>query len=80
MIIASNTVISPNVLVWKFCGKANRVKLFENCVFPENFDTRKLGEITVSYVVGLTSLIVIALKAHLGLCKMINFLAKIAKG
>ena len=65
MVIASNTVISPNDLVWKFCGKANPAKLFENCVFRENFHTRKLGEITVSYVVGLTSLIVIALKGSI---------------
>ena len=35
---AKNTVISPNFLVWKFCGKAQ---------FPHSFHTRKSGEITV---------------------------------
>ena len=44
-----NTVISPNFLVWKFCGKAqfphsfmaNHPKLYGNCTFPQNFYTRK---------------------------------------
>ena len=50
-------VISPNFLVWKFCGKtqfplsANRPKLCGNCAFPQNFHTMKLGEITVFYAV-----------------------------
>ena len=48
---AKNTVISPNFLVWKFCGKAQFPnsfgKLCRNCAFPQNFHTRKLGEITV---------------------------------
>ena len=31
-----NTVISPNFLVWKFCGKAhNRPRLCGNCAFPQ---------------------------------------------
>ena len=46
-----NTVISPNFLVWRFCGKAQfshsfgryRPKLCGNCAFPQNFHTRKLG-------------------------------------
>ena len=37
-----NTVVSPNFLVWKFCG---------NCAFPRNFLTRKLGKIMVFYTV-----------------------------
>ena len=52
-------VLSPNFLVWKFCGKARfphrfgrfRPKLCGNCVFPQNFHTRKLGEITVFFAV-----------------------------
>ena len=49
---ASNTVISPNFLVRKFCGKeqflhANRPKLCGNCAFPQNIQTRILGEIKV---------------------------------
>ena len=39
---SKNTVISPNFLVWKLCG---------SCAFPQNFHTRKLGEITVFFVV-----------------------------
>ena len=38
-----NTVISPKFLVWKLCG---------NCAFPQNFHTKKLGEITVIFAVG----------------------------
>ena len=41
-ITASNTVISPNFLVWKFCGNAvsaefqvNRPKLCGSCAFPQ---------------------------------------------
>ena len=37
---AKNTVISRYLLVWKFCGKAQ-------FAFPQNFHTRKSGEITV---------------------------------
>ena len=43
----------PEIL-WKFCEKAqfpNRPKLCGNCAFPQNFPTRKLGEITVFYAV-----------------------------
>ena len=39
---AKNTTISPNFLVWKFCGKAQ---------FPQNFHTWKLGEISVFFAV-----------------------------
>ena len=44
---AKNTVISPNFLVWKFCG----IKFCGNCSFLQNFHTRKLGEITVFFAV-----------------------------
>ena len=52
IITLKNTVISPNFLVWKLCGKAQfphsfgrfaRPKLCGNCAFPQNFHTRKLG-------------------------------------
>ena len=55
-----NTIISPNILVWKFCGKeqfphiAIRPKLWGNCSFPQNFHTRKLVEITVFFAVFVT--------------------------
>ena len=42
MCTAKNTIISPDFLVWKFCG---------NCAFPQNFRTRKSGEITVFFAV-----------------------------
>ena len=65
---SKNTVIPPNFLVWKFCGKgqfphsfgqfarkfcgkAIRPKLCGNCAFPQNFHTRKLGEIAVFFAV-----------------------------
>ena len=58
---AKNTVISPNFLVWKFCEKAevphsfgriaNRPKICRNCAFPQNFNTRKLGEIALVFFV-----------------------------
>ena len=47
--LAKNIVISPIFLVYKLCGKAqfpHSPKLSENCVFPPNIHTRKLGEIT----------------------------------
>ena len=37
---SQNTIVSPNLLVWKFCGKAQ---------FPQSFG--KLGEITIFYAV-----------------------------
>ena len=40
--LQKNTVISPNFLAQKLCG---------NCAFPQNFHTRKLGEITIFLVV-----------------------------
>ena len=50
---AKNTAISPNFLVWKFCGKSQfpQFSLRGNCAFPENFRTRKLGEITIFHAV-----------------------------
>ena len=43
-----NTVISPNSLVWKFTQfRAIRSKLCRICAFPQNFQTRKVGKITV---------------------------------
>ena len=57
-ITAQNTDISPDLLVWKFCGKTISVefrsifpKLCGNCAFPQNFHTRKLGAILVFYAV-----------------------------
>ena len=47
----------------KFCGNTDSAefrltlqKLYENCAFPQNLHTRKLGEIPVFYVVKLTLL------------------------
>ena len=62
-VTAYSTEISPNFLVWKFCGNAqcsmfngNRPKLFGNCVFPQSFHARKLGKYLVFYVVRRCSL------------------------
>ena len=52
---AKNTVISPNFLMWKFCGKSQFPRFLGNCgncAFPQNFH-RKLGEITVFFTVVL---------------------------
>ena len=55
-----NTVISPNFLVWTFCGKAQfpqsfgRRRNYAETVFRQNFHTRKLGQITVFYAVNTT--------------------------
>ena len=53
-----NTEISPNFLVWKFCGKTQFphsfgrfVRNYSETAFPQNFHTRKLGEITVFFTV-----------------------------
>ena len=54
---AKNTVISPDFLVCKFCGKAQFPHIFggfasktiRKFVFPKNFHTRKSGEITVFF-------------------------------
>ena len=57
MYTAKNPVISPNFLLWKFCGKAqfpefhSCPKLCGNCAFPQNFHTRKLGQITGFFAV-----------------------------
>ena len=52
---AKNSVISPNFKMWKFCGKAQFQYSFgqisRNCAFPQNFHTRKLGEITEFFAV-----------------------------
>ena len=58
---AKNTVISRNFLVWKFCGKAQLPHSFrrfarkyaETVSFPQNFHTKKLGQITVFYAVAV---------------------------
>ena len=46
-----NTGISPNFLVWNFCGKAQFLQSFGqfawNSAFPQNLHTRKLGKISV---------------------------------
>ena len=39
-----------------FCA----VRLAHNCTFPQNFNTRKLGEITVFYAVIITGQMLIA--------------------
>ena len=58
---AKNSVIPPNFLVWKFCGKAQFLHSFrriaQNCgetAFQQNFHTKKLGEITEFLVVHVT--------------------------
>ena len=50
---AKNTVISPDFLVWKFAERHSFriVSGDSNCAFPQNFHTRKLGEITVFFAV-----------------------------
>ena len=55
---AYNTVTSPKFLVWKFCGKAQFshsfgrfARNYAETAFPQNFITRKLGEIMVFYAV-----------------------------
>ena len=54
---AKNPLNSPNILVWKFVGKPQFShsfgKLSGNCVFPQNFHTIKLVEITVFFAVYL---------------------------
>ena len=52
--------ISSNLLVLKCCGTtvssefwATCSKLYGNCAFPQNFHTRKLGEISVFLAVPL---------------------------
>ena len=57
-----NTVILPNFLVWKFCGKAQFLHSFGQfpceTAFPQNFHTRQLGEIRVFFAVWTGALIV----------------------
>ena len=61
--ISQNNEILPNVLVWKFCGKAqvcaefraNCSKLCENYAFPQNFNSRKLDEILIFYAMTILS-------------------------
>ena len=52
---ANNTVISPDFLVWKFCGKAQFPHSFgriaRNYAETLLFHTRKSGEITVFFAV-----------------------------
>ena len=47
------TTFLLNFLMLKFCGKANSPKLCGNCGFPQNFHTRKLGEILVFHAMNL---------------------------
>ena len=58
---AENTVISPNFLVLKFCGKAQFAHRFDrnraDTTFLQNFHTRKLGEITVFFVLKIMEMI-----------------------
>ena len=50
-----NAEISPNFLVWKFCGNAQFPQNFGQFgqfkAFPQNSHTRKIGEISVFYAV-----------------------------
>ena len=50
---AKNTVISPNFLVWKYCGKVQSPHSFGRiaCAFSQNLHIRKLGEVTVYFAV-----------------------------
>ena len=49
--IASNNLVSPSLLLWKFCGNSQFPQSFgrfvQNCAFSQSFHTRKLGEILV---------------------------------
>ena len=62
---AKNIVISPNFLVWKFYGKIQFPHSFgrfgRNCAFPQNFHTRKLGEIKIFFLVTVTPIFGITL-------------------
>ena len=42
-------------MILEIYGQLNRLKLCENCVFPRNFHSRNLGEISVFYGVSLKS-------------------------
>ena len=52
---AQNTEISPNFVVWKFCGKEQFSqtmllhKIKKNYAFTQNFHIAKLGEISMFY-------------------------------
>ena len=58
VINAKNTVIAPNFLLWKFCGKAQfphsfgrfARKYVETVPLYKIFHTRKLGKITVFFM------------------------------
>ena len=58
----------PNFLVWKFCKKTQFLHSFGwmtgNCAFPQNFQTRKFGEITVFFEV--TAIVEIILRDVVG--------------
>ena len=63
IITGKNTIISPNFLLWKFCGKAQfphslgRIaRKYAETAFPQNFRTKKLGEITVFYAMNVISI------------------------
>ena len=48
---------TKNFLVWKFCRaqfERHSFSICGNCAFPQNFHTRKLGEIRIFYAVLLT--------------------------
>ena len=49
------TLFSGVEILWKSTVslefRANRPKLYGNCVFPQNVHTKKLDEVTVFYVV-----------------------------
>ena len=50
--LKKSTGVSSNFLVWKFCGKTQFPHSFgRNCALQQNFQTRKLGEITILFAV-----------------------------
>ena len=57
MITAKNTKFLGLEILWEGTVPAqfqeNCPKIWEICTFPQNFDTRKLGEITVFFTVGV---------------------------
>ena len=55
---AQNSEISPNFPLWKFCKSIVCVEVFlirpqlgRNYMFPQYFNSKKLGETTVFYAV-----------------------------
>ena len=71
LITAKNTAISTDFLVWKFRGKAQFPHSFRRIAwnyvetaFPQNFHTRKLGEITVFFAVHRLRMVDLSLERY----------------